>query len=91
MKLWRRIPKRAKRVVAFMVGAGIAFLGAGNLYGYSALESAAFGATGSILGLAMALSFNYAGKGEIDDKAFDAAMSDAISSVSSKTKKDKES
>jgi len=90
-KIWSRIPKRAKRVVAFMVGAGIAFLGAGNIYGYTALQSAVFGATGSILGLVMALSFNYAGKGEVDDKAFDAAMSEAISSVSSKTKKDKES
>lgn len=91
MKLLKRIPKRAKRVVAFMVGAGIAFLGAGNIYGYTALQSAVFGATGSILGLAMALSFNYAGKGEVDEKDFNAAMSDAISSVASKTKKDKES
>jgi hypothetical protein len=39
----------------------------------------------------MALSFNYAGKGLVDDKDFDSAMSEAISSVSSKTKKDKES
>lgn len=91
MKLLKRIPKRAKRVVAFMVGAGIAFLGAGNIYGYTALQSAVFGATGSILGLAMDLSFNYAGKGEVDEKDFNAAMSDAISSVASKTKKDKES
>jgi len=91
MKLWRRIPKRAKRVSAFMLGAGIAFLGAGNIYGYTALQSAVFGATGSILGLLMALSFNYAGKGVVDDKDFDSAMSDAISSVSSKTDKDKKS
>lgn len=74
-----------------MLGAGIAFLGAGNIYGYSALQSAMFGATGSILGLLMALSFNYAGKGQVDDKDFDAAMSDAINSVSSKTKEDKKS
>jgi hypothetical protein len=88
VKLWRRIPKRFKRVAAFTLGAGIAFLGAGNVYGYSALESALFGATGSILGLAMALSFNYAGKGEIPDKDFDAAISDAINSVASKSKKE---
>lgn len=88
MKIWRRIPKRAKRVAAFMLGAGIAFLGAGNIYGYTALQSALFGATGSILGLVMALSFNYAGKGEVDEKDFNSAMSDAISSVASKTKKD---
>ena len=74
-----------------MVGAGIAFLGAGNVYGYSAIESAAFGATGSILGLLMALSFGYAGKGEVSDRDFDSAMSDAINSVSSKTDKDKKS
>ncbi len=88
MKLWRRIPKRLKRVAAFMIGAGIAFLGAGNVYGYGALESALFGATGSILGLLMALSFNYAGKGEVPDKDFDTAISDAINSVASKSKKD---
>jgi hypothetical protein len=70
-----------------MLGAGIAFLGAGNIYGYSAFESALFGATGSILGLLMALAFNYAGKGEIQDKDFDSALSDAINSVASKTRK----
>jgi hypothetical protein len=88
MKLWRRIPKRYKRIAAFAIGAGIAFLGAGNVYGYSAIESALFGATGSILGLIMALAFNYAGKGEIPEKDFDAAISDAINSVASKNKKD---
>ena len=88
MKLWRCIPKRYKRVAAFALGAGIAFLGAGNVYGYSAIESALFGATGSILGLIMALAFNYAGKGEIPEKDFDAAISDAINSVASKNKKD---
>jgi hypothetical protein len=88
VKLWRRIPKRFKRVTAFALGAGIAFLGAGNVYGYSALESALFGATGSILGLIMALAFNYAGKGEVPEKDFDAAISDAINSVASKNKKD---
>lgn len=91
MKLWRRVPKRYKRVAAFTLGAGIAFLGAGSIYGYTALDSALFGATGAVLGLVMALSFNYAGKGIVDDKDFDAAMSDAINSVSSKTEKDKKS
>lgn len=91
MKLWRRVPKRFKRVSAFTLGAGIAFLGAGSVYGYTALDSALFGATGAVLGLVMALSFGYAGKGSVDDKDFDSAMSEAINSVSSKTKKDKES
>ena len=88
MKIWRRIPKRYKRVGAFTLGAGIAFLGAGSIYGYTAFDSALFGATGAVLGLVMALSFNYAGKGIVDDRDFDSAMSDAISSVASKTKKD---
>jgi len=88
MKLWRRIPKRFKRVAAFALGAGIGFIGAGNFYGYTAIESALFGATGAVLGLIMALSFNYAGKGEVPDKDFDAAISDAINSVASKNKKD---
>ena len=91
MKLWRQVPKRYKRVAAFTLGAGIAFLGAGSIYGYTALDSALFGATGAVLGLVMALSFNYAGKGIVDDKDFDSAMSDAINSVSSKTDKDKKS
>lgn len=84
MKLWRRIPKRYKRVAAFTLGVGIAFLGAGSIYGYPALDSALFGATGSVLGLVMALAFNYAGKGEVSDKDFDTAISEAINSVSSK-------
>jgi membrane associated rhomboid family serine protease len=88
VKIWRRIPKRYKRVGAFTLGAGIAFLGAGSIYGYTAFDSALFGATGAVLGLVMALSFNYAGKGIVDDRDFDSAMSDAISSVASKTKKD---
>jgi len=91
MRFWTRIPKRFKRVGAFTLGAGIAFLGAGSIYGYTAFDSALFGATGAVLGLVMALSFNYAGKGVVEDKDFDNAMSEAISSVSSKTKKDKES
>lgn len=83
----KRIPKRWKRAAAFLLGAGIAFMGAGAIYGYAAIESAVFGATGAALGLIMSLSFTYAGKGEVQDKDYDAAMSDAINAVSSKTKK----
>jgi len=87
MKLIKRIPKRWKRAAAFLLGAGIAFMGAGAIYGYAAIESAIFGATGAALGLIMSLSFTYAGKGEVPDTDYDAAMSDAINSVSSQTKK----
>jgi len=91
VKFLKKIPKRYKRVAAFTLGAGIAFLGAGSIYGYTAIDSALFGATGAVLGLVMALSFNYAGKGLVDDQDFDAAMSEAINSVSSKTKEQKKS
>lgn len=87
-KLWKRIPKRVKRVAAFMLGAGLAFIGAGSIYGMPPIESALFGATGSILGLVMALAFTYAGKGEVSDGDFDQAINASIEAVASKTKKD---
>lgn len=62
-------------------------MGAGAIYGYAAIESAVFGATGAALGLVMSLAFTYAGKGEVADKDYDAAINDAINAVSSKTKK----
>ena len=82
-----KLTKRIARVAAFALGAGIAFLGAGNIQGLSALESARFGATGAVLGLIMALSFIFAGKSEIEDEDFDQAINSAIENVSSKTKK----
>lgn len=85
-KLWKKIPKRYKRVAALMLGAGIAFMGAGNIYGMDALQSAMFGATGSVLGLLMALSFTYAGKGEVPEDDFNAAVNSQIESINSKTK-----
>lgn len=81
--------KRLARVAAFALGAGIAFLGAGNIQGLSALESARFGATGAVLGLIMALSFIYAGKSEVSDDDFDQSINSAIENVSSKTKSKK--
>lgn len=82
-----KLAKRIARVAAFALGAGIAFLGAGNIQGLSALESARFGATGAVLGLIMALSFIFAGKSQIEDEDFDQAINSAIENVSSKTKK----
>ena len=79
--------KRVLRVGAFALGAGIAFLGAGSLQGLQPLESAQFGATGAVLGLAMALLFTYAGKGNVPDDDFDNSINSAIETVNSKTKK----
>jgi len=75
------------RIGAFAVGAGIAFLGAGSIQGLQPLESAQFGATGDVLGLAMAHLFNYAGKGNVPDDDFDNSINSAIETVNSKTKK----
>ena len=79
--------KRVLRVGAFALGAGIAFLGAGSIQGLQPLESAQFGATGAVLGLAMALLFTYAGKGNVPDDDFDNSINSAIETVNSKTKK----
>ena len=79
--------KRVLRIGAFAVGAGIAFLGAGSIQGLQPLESAQFGATGADLGLAMALLFTYAGKGNVPDDDFDNSINSAIETVNSKTKK----
>lgn len=87
-KIWKKIPKRIKRVAAFAFGAGLAFIGAGSVFSMPPIESALFGATGSVLGLVMALSFTYAGKGEVPDKDFDQAINASIDAVASKTKDD---
>lgn len=88
-KLWKRVPKRFKRIASFALGAGLAFIGAGSIYGMPAVESALFGATGSILGLIMSLAFTYAGKGEVPDTDFNSAINSSIEAVNSQTKKDK--
>lgn len=79
--------KRVARVAAFGLGTGIAFMGAGNIWGFDALSSAGFAATGAVLGLVAVLAFVYASKGDVPEKDFDAAINDAIEQVSSKTKK----
>lgn len=91
MKLWRKIPKRVKRTAALSFGAGLGSLGVGNLpmFNMNALDSIVFGALASLIALAIALSFTYAGKGEVSDKDFDSHINAAIESVNSKNKKDK--
>lgn len=80
-----RTAKRLYRAGAFTLGTGIAFLGAGSIQGYTALESARFGATGALLGLIGALAFIYASKAEVTDKDFDQTINSAIETVTSKT------
>lgn len=92
MKLWKRIPKRYKRTAALAIGAGLSFMGVGNLPGFnmSAVESVIFGSLGSLIALAIALSFTYAGKGQVSDQDFDKHINSAIESVNAKNdKKDK--
>jgi hypothetical protein len=86
MKYWIT---RTLRVVAFALATGIAFMGAGNVFGISAIESAAFGAVGAVLGLLATLLFTYAGKASVPDEDFDTAINKAIESVSSEAKKKK--
>jgi len=80
--------KRALRVLAFGAASAIAGLGAGNVVGFSAVESATFGAITAILGLVMALLFIYAGKGAVPEKDFNATINSAIENVQAKAKGD---
>lgn len=82
------IAKRLARVSAFAAAAGIMFMGAGNVLGIEAGQSAAFGAAGAVLGLIAVLLFTYASKGTVPDKDFDSAINTAIQQVQSKADKD---
>lgn len=86
----KKLIKRTTRILAFTAAAGLSFMGAGNVMGFSALESALFGAAGSLMGLVVGLLFNYALDGFLDDAEFDANMKQAVETVQSKTKKSKE-
>lgn len=86
MKYWIT---RTLRIGAFALATGIAFMGAGNVFGISAIQSAAFGAVGAVLGLLATLLFTYAGKASVPDEDFNQAINKAIESVSSETKKKK--
>ena len=78
---------RALRVLAFALATGIAFMGAGNVFGISAIQSAAFGAVGAVLGLVATLLFTYASKAQVPDEDFNQAINKAIESVQSDTPK----
>lgn len=78
---------RGLRVLAFALATGIAFMGAGNVFGISAVQSAAFGAVGAVLGLVATLLFTYASKANVPDEDFNNAINKAIESVQSDTPK----
>jgi hypothetical protein len=78
---------RSLRVLAFALATGIAFMGAGNVFGISAIQSAAFGAVGAVLGLVATLLFTYASKANVPDEDFNQAINKAIESVQSDTPK----
>jgi peptidoglycan/LPS O-acetylase OafA/YrhL len=81
-----RLAKRALRVAAFAIGVGILALGAGSVIGFSAIQSATFGAIMAVLGLMGAIAFTYAAKGEVPDADFDSHINSAIENVKSKDK-----
>lgn len=85
-----KLIQRLARIFALGVAAGIYFMAAGNIWDYSAFDSAKLGATGIVLGLVAALLVIYAVKGFISDKDFDSAIYDSVQEMQSKTNKDKE-
>lgn len=80
------IIKRALRIAAFALGAGLTGLGAGSVIGMDVIQSAAFGALMGVLGIVAALSFIFAGKGKVQDEDFNATINSAIDTVRSKEK-----
>lgn len=80
------IIKRALRIAAFALGAGLTGLGAGSVIGMDVVQSAAFGALMGVLGIVAALAFIFAGKGKVADDDFNATINSAIDTVRSKEK-----
>jgi hypothetical protein len=81
--------KRALRVLAFAIGSGIVFIAAGSIGGMTPLDAALIGATGAIMVIAVAILFEYAGKGSVSDEAFDDAINTGIQKVKADTEKKK--
>jgi len=81
--------KRVLRVLAFAVGSGIVFIAAGSVGGMSPFDAALIGATGAIMVIAVAVLFEYAGKGQVSDEAFDEAINTGIQKVKADTEKKK--
>jgi hypothetical protein len=82
--------KRLLRILAFGLGAGIVFVTAGAIGGITPLHAGLIGALGAILVVIVAISFEYASKGEVSDQSFDDAIQTGIQKVKADTtKKDK--
>jgi hypothetical protein len=79
--------KRALRVLAFALGSGIVFIAAGSVGGMSPLDAAIIGATGAMMVITVAILFEYAGKGQVTDEAFDEAINTGIQKVKADTDK----
>lgn len=79
--------KRALRILAFAVGSGIVFIAAGSVGGMSPLDAAIIGATGAMMVIGVAILFEYAGKGQVSDEAFDEAINTGIQKVKADTDK----
>ena len=84
--------KRVLRIAALALGAGLSFMGVGNLplFNMDAANSVMFGAIGTVVALIIGLSFTFAAKGDVPDKDFDELINQQIEAVNAKTKKDKE-
>jgi hypothetical protein len=81
--------KRALRILAFGLGAGIVFVTAGALGGMSPLHAGLVGALGAVLVVVVSLSFEFASRGEVTDDAFNEAINTGIQKVKSDTEKKK--
>ena len=81
--------KRLLRVGSFGLGAGIVFVTAGAIGGISPLHAGAIGGLGAVLVVIVAISFEYAAKGEVSDDAFDEAINTGIQKVKADTAKKK--
>ncbi len=81
--------KRALRVLAFAIGSGIVFIAAGSVGGMSPLDAAIIGATGAMMVITVAILFEYAGKGQVTDEAFDEAINTGIQKVKADTESKK--
>jgi uncharacterized membrane protein YkgB len=83
----KRYLKRAARILAFGLGAGIVFITAGAIGGMSPLNAGFVGALGAVLVVIVAISFEYASKGHVSDGAFDEAINSGIQKVKADTEK----
>jgi hypothetical protein len=83
--------KRAKRIIAFGIGAGLMAPAGGawitqlGLAQIDAVVSSIFGALTVMSSLVAALFITYAGKGEVADPEFDSLINESIENLRSKS------